>query len=133
LVEGEKELDIVFHHICIETNCYDTSLEFYKEVFGFSIIDDKKNFHGREHCTWIKKNDVIIELQTPKELLYDTINSNVGIMHVCFKVKNLEKALNEIEKHNNIQFVNGKKIYEVEGNKLMKIMAPEGTIIEIRE
>jgi len=65
-INGEKELDITFHHICIETNCYSKSIDFYKNVFGFCVVDKKHNFHNREYCTWLKKNDVIIELQTPK-------------------------------------------------------------------
>jgi len=54
-------------------------------------------------------------------------------MHVCFKVSNIEKVLSEFDEHNDIVYVNDKKIYEVEGNKLVKIEAPEGTIIEMRE
>lgn len=126
-------MKIEFHHICIETDCYENSIEFYTKAMGFMILSDTKNFHNRNHNTWLINENVIIELQTPKHKNEPTIIGNRGIMHICFKVSNLEEAIEGIEREVNAVFLNDRKIYEVMGNRLCKIVAPEGTIIELRE
>lgn len=128
-------MNISFHHICIETNTYTESITFYQKVFAFEIIEESKEFHGREYNTWLKKNDVIIELQTPKKD-YSTTNyqlGNVGLMHICFIITNLENEINKIKELGLTIFKDRKDKYEVNGKYICKIVAPEGTIIELRE
>lgn len=127
-------MKIAFHHICVETNCYEKSINFYTRIFDFSIIEEKKDFHGRDFNTWLKNDEIIIELQTPKrsdanELV---VKGNNGLKHICFKVDDLKEAVNEIENKGYNNFLPGKRIYEVMATKLSKLAAPEGTIIELR-
>lgn len=55
------------HHVCIQTNSYKESLEFYKNILGFEIVEETKNFHTRDYNTWLKLGTFMIELQTSKK------------------------------------------------------------------
>lgn len=123
------------HHVCIETSKYRESLDFYTKVLNFSLIKETLDFHGREYNSWLELNGFHIELQTPKkDVFLNTIENKEGIVHMCFSVKKLYEELSRIELiYNNFKLKNGKIIYEVEGGNLFKIIAPEGTIVEIRE
>ena len=125
------------HHICIETDRYNDSINFYCDILGFNIIEESKNFHGREFNTWIKKESIIIELQTPKsgESVSATSSGQTGIIHVCFIVDNLHETIDKlIEKgFDSFRAKGDDIIYNVKGGSLAKITAPEGTVIELRE
>lgn len=125
------------HHICIETDRYSESINFYCSYLGFVIIEETKNFHGRDFNTWIKKENIIIELQTPKsgESVSVNLPLQTGIVHVCFIVDNLHDAIDKlIEKgFNSFRKKGDEIIYKVKGGSLAKITAPEGTVIELRE
>ncbi|MFJ8511359.1 VOC family protein [Lysinibacillus xylanilyticus] len=124
------------HHICIQTNTYVESLNFYTEVLGFELAQESPNFHDRHFNTWLKLGAFYIELQTGKynEDL-DTCNSNAqGIVHFCLWVDNLSQEVERL-KDMNVHFIrkNDEIIYKVENGQLCKLIAPEGTIIEIRD
>lgn len=127
----------LIHHICIQTEKYKESLEFYTNILGFEIIKESKNFHNREYNTWIKLNNFMIELQTPKK--NDNFNKwsnlNSGPVHMGFIVDNVEEEYERIKNlgYTNFKIKNNKIVYEVEGESLFKIKAPEGTEIEIRD
>ncbi len=59
----------------------------------------------------------------------------VGLRHLCFAVDDLDASLRRLETGGWTQFAEkgGKRIYEVEGGRLLKVIAPEGTVIELRE
>ncbi|KOS60341.1 VOC family protein [Lysinibacillus agricola] len=124
------------HHICIQTNTYAESLNFYTEVLGFELVQESTNFHERHFNTWLKLGAFYIELQTEKfnkEL--DACNSNAqGIVHFCLWVDNLSQEVERL-KDMNVNFICKKDeiIYKVENGHLCKLKAPEGTIIEIRD
>jgi len=125
------------HHICIETDRYSESIIFYCFFLGFKIIEETKDFHEREFNTWLKKENIIIELQTPKSGESSVVCSQVqtGIVHVCFIVENLPEAINELIGKGLTSFrkKGNEIIYEVKGGSLAKIISPEGTVIELRE
>ena len=127
----------VIHHVCIQTEDYENSLKFYRDILEFTVIKETKEFHGRDYNTWLKLDDFMIELQTPKKdnnfNKWSSLNS--GIVHMCFLVDNIEEEYNRIISlgYNNFKVKNGEIIYNVEGGKLFKIKAPEGTEIEIRD
>lgn len=124
---------MTIHHICIETLDYQKSLWFYTEVMGFELKKETKNFHDREYNSWLKLEEFFIELQTPKKNQKIDLGKS-PITHICFFVENVEKILEKIKKkYNNFKLKNNEIIYDVEGEKLFKIIAPEGTIIEIRD
>ena len=127
----------ICHHICIQTNDYQASKAFYTEVLGFELEKESPNFHGRDYNTWLKLGAFRIELQTPKAkghfAPYDGEAS--GIVHFCFLVPSVEGVYLDLVHKNFTDFKlkDGKPLYEVEGSLLLKVKAPEGTIIEFRE
>lgn len=125
------------HHVCIQTENYEESLDFYTKILGFEILSETPNFHTRAFNTWLKLDNFMIELQTAKsgDTLNPWSNINEGIVHMCFLVDNIEEEYERIKSlgYNNFKVKNGKVIYDVEGGKLLKIKAPEGTEIEIRD
>ena len=127
----------IIHHVCIQTEDYENSLMFYRDILEFSVIKETKGFHDRDYNTWLRLDDFMIELQTPKKdnkfNKWSSLNS--GIVHMCFLVDNIEEEYNRIISlgYNNFKVKNGEIIYNVEGGKLFKIKAPEGTEIEIRD
>lgn len=123
------------HHICIQTNCYEASKMFYIDILGFKLVKETKNFHGREYNTWLDLDSFFIELQTGKEYLEKYNKDSEGIVHFALYEENLDKFVLRIKDKENIKFKkkDGDIIYKVENNKLVKLIAPEGTIIEIRD
>lgn len=127
----------MMHHVCIQTNNYKESLEFYTKILGFEVVQETKSFHNRDFNTWLKLGEFMIELQTGKkdENLNNWNESNEGIVHMCFLVQNVQEEFNRIRElgYNKFKIKNGERIYKVENGYLFKIKAPEGTEIEIRD
>lgn len=127
-------MTIGIHHICIQTNDYPASLAFYQKL-GFTIFKETKDFHGRAYNTWLQLTDFYIELQTGKTQLKTPVDLNeVGLVHFGLMVDDLPDYVARLnfpaqqyrQKEHQI-------IYEVFGSKLCKVIAPEGTIIELRD
>ncbi|MBS4537509.1 VOC family protein [Clostridium sp. D2Q-11] len=125
-----------FHHICIQTDKYKESLEFYTEILGFKIVKESQGFHNRLYNSWLEQEGFMIELQTNKlgEVLRKYNKNTKGIVHFSLVVDDIDKEYLRIKdlKHANFKSKNGEDIYEIEGGKLFKLFAPEGTIIEVR-
>ena len=125
------------HHVCIQTNDYKSSLNFYTKILGFEIYKETKNFHNRDYNKWLKLGNFMIELQTPKNNVpfskYNTITE--GIVHMCFYTDSVEDEYNRIKSlgYTNFKVKNGSEIYRVEDGLLFKVKAPEGTEIEFRD
>lgn len=127
----------MMHHACIQTRNYQESLKFYTEILGFEIVKETKNFHDRDYNTWLRLGTFMIELQTSKkgDSFIEWNKLNEGIVHMCFLVDDVKEEFNRIKNlgYNKFKIKNSNAIYEVEGNYLLKIKAPEGTEIEMRE
>lgn len=127
----------IIHHVCIQTNNYKNSLDFYNQILDFEIVQETKNFHNRDYNTWLKCGDFMIELQTPKNNIplnnYSTLNE--GIVHMCFFVDNIHSEYEKIKScgYTKFKLKNDKEIYKVENGFLFKVIAPEGTEIEFRD
>lgn len=123
------------HHVCIETSKYDESIFFYTKVLNFSLKKETPNFHGRDYNSWLKLDGFYIELQTPKNKeRKESIPNDKGLVHICFFVEDIFKELERIKLiYNNFKLKNNEILYNVEGGNLFKLIAPEGTIIEIRD
>lgn len=127
----------MIHHICIQTNTYERSFEFYTKVLGFKLEKETKNFHGRAFNTWLSLGDFMIELQTGKNNnnLGKWSKENEGIVHMCLMVENVHETYEALKRigYSNFKIKNGKVIYQVDKGYLFKVKAPEGTEIEIRD
>ncbi|MDT8717662.1 VOC family protein [Clostridium sp. 19966] len=127
----------MIHHVCIQTEKYSESLEFYTKILGFELVSETTNFHKRDYNTWLKLGSFMIELQTSKkgEKLNNWSSSNEGIVHMCFLVDNVQEEFDRIIKlgYKSFKIKSGEIIYKVEDGYLFKIKAPEGTEIEIRD
>lgn len=123
------------HHVCIETSKYNESIFFYTKVLNFSLKKETPNFHGRDYNSWLELDGFYIELQTPKNKeRKESIPNDKGLVHVCFFVEDIFKELERIKLiYNKFKLKNNKILYNVEGGMLFKLVAPEGTIIEIRD
>ncbi|OPJ58715.1 VOC family protein [Clostridium chromiireducens] len=125
------------HHVCIQTSNYKKSLEFYTKILEFEVVQETKDFHGRDFNTWLKLGEFMIELQTSKkeDTLIKWNKLNEGIVHMCFLVDNVNEEFNRIKSlgYDNFKLKNNEIIYKVEDSFLFKIKAPEGTEVEIRD
>ncbi|RAP31147.1 hypothetical protein C2W64_00319 [Brevibacillus laterosporus] len=124
------------HHICIQTNTYKESLQFYQEALGFELVQETPNFHQRDFNTWLKLNSFYIELQTGKagEMLDASSQNTLGLVHFCLWVENLDEEFQRVKKLGyRFKMKDGKEIYTVENGRLLKLLAPEGTVIELRD
>ncbi|MFT7616679.1 MAG: glyoxylase I family protein [Planctomycetota bacterium] len=126
-----------FHHVCIQTEHYRESLDFYVQGLGFEIVHESAGFHTRDFNTWLRGGGMMIELQTPKAgtNFRPWSKNNAGPVHICFVVENVEDAYQELKNagFHDFKNKNGQEIYEILGSKLFKVCAPEGTEIEIRD
>lgn len=125
------------HHICIQTNNYKRSLEFYCSVLNFKLENETKDFHNREFNSWLSLDGFYIELQTAKYnvTFNDFNNETESLSHFCLYSDDFDSDFNKIEQHKLSIFKkkNGYKIYNIENKRLFKIIAPEGTVIEVRD
>ncbi|MGL5278875.1 MAG: VOC family protein [Cetobacterium sp.] len=123
------------HHVCIETSTYNESIFFYTKILNFSLKKETPNFHGRDYNSWLELNGFYIELQTPKNTDEKESSQNItGLVHICFFVDNIVQELERIKSvYNKFKLKNNEILYNVEGGFLFKLIAPEGTIIEIRD
>lgn len=126
------------HHICVQTNDYEASKRFYMQILGFSLVSETENFHMRAYNSWLRGPDgLMIELQTPKgKALFSPMDKEAeGIAHICFLVGDVEKEAQRIISagYDHFRRKNESVVYAVLGSKLCKVIAPEGTIIELRD
>lgn len=127
----------VLHHVCIQTDRYLESLDFYTRIIGFELVKESKDFHGRDFNTWLKLGSFMLEMQTPKKgepfISWSRLQS--GPVHLAFVVDDVEAEYERIKGlgHQAFKLKNGQAVYEVCGAKLLKVKAPEGTEIELRD
>ena len=127
----------ICHHICIQTNDYQESKAFYTEMMNFEVELETPNFHGRAFNTWLKLGDFRIELQTPKGAdHFENYNKEAaGIVHFCMLVESVESVYQNLtaKGFKDFKLKDGQALYQVESSLLLKVQAPEGTIIEFRD
>ena len=125
------------HHICIQTDTYHESIRFYQDLLGFKLMEETADFHSRAFNTWLDLNGFMIELQTGKagELLRDSGTDQKGLVHFCLVAEDFDETLARILStgYDSFKRKHGEISYSVNGGRLMKLFAPEGTIIEIRD
>lgn len=137
IVEDSKMRVKAFHHVCIQTEDYEASLNFYVNFLGFEVKKVNKNFHGRNYNTWLEMPHMMIELQTPKngESFRNWSKLNSGPVHLAFVVENVEAMYFNFKNkgYSRFKVKHGQEVYRVnEDTLLFKVIAPEGTEIEMR-
>lgn len=125
------------HHICIQTDCYRESLEFYSQILGFRIVQESPDFHSRDYNSWLESDGLMVELQTGKrgQELTSSGSGSKGIVHLAYWVDDIQKEYMRIRDlgYGRFKAKDGADIYSVEGGRLFKLLAPEGTVIEFRD
>lgn len=125
------------HHICIQTDVYEESLAFYTGVLNFRKVMETENFHSRKYNTWLESEGFMIELQTLKkgEVPAAVSSDSLGLVHFCLYTDNITREFNRMKEDSLCRFKkkDGKVIYNVEKGSLFKVIAPEGSVIEIRD
>lgn len=124
-----------FHHFCIHTANYDDSFNFYTQLLGFELVKDDLHAPKRLHRTWLKRGPLMIELLSEKcnKKYGDYSNALQGVSHLSFEVEDIEQAFAEAKDYGAItKSKHGKDIYRIKGGLQFKLVAPEGTEIEIR-
>lgn len=124
------------HHVCIQTDCYEESLQFYREILEFELIKETPDFHSRSYNTWLRNGTFCIELQTAKsgDGLIPWNSRNAGPVHLCFRVDDVQQSFDAMSSQGaRFKLKNGEPVYAVENGLLFKVIAPEGTEIEIRD
>ena len=122
------------HHIAIIGRNYNKTKEFYIEKLGFEIISE----HHRED-----KNDIIINVEKENVVLEIFIKEdaplrppipnpeNTGLRHLAFKVKDVEKTLEEFD---SLKIVHqGLRYDDFDGKKMAFFFDPDGLPLEIHE
>ncbi len=88
------------HHIAIICSDYERSLEFYKNVLGFTVLAE----HYREESKGFKTdlalgNEYVIELfSVPSPPARLTHPEAVGLRHLAFEVDDVDKEAKELER-----------------------------------
>ena len=122
------------HHIAIIGRNYNKTKEFYIEKLGFEIISE----HHR-----VDKNDIIINVEKENVFLEIFIKEdaplrppipnpeNTGLRHLAFKVKDVEKTLEEFD---SLKIVHqGLRYDDFDGKKMAFFFDPDGLPLEIHE
>ena len=128
------------HHICIQTSNYAQSKAFYCDLLGFECIKETAPFHERAVNGWLTlpAGGPMIELQTAKEgeTLQPWSPRQAGPVHLALLVDNVQETYERLRAANWQAFKrkpDGKEVYLVENSWLCKVIAPEGTEIELRD
>lgn len=125
------------HHICIQTRCYQETVDFYTKIMGFVLIKEDIHVSKRMKKGWLKFGDIMFEVLPPKcSSPYDEYkNLREGMPHLSFQVENIDEAYEEFKTlgFENFKSRHGKYIYKIKGGHQFKMVAPEGTEIEIRD
>lgn len=128
---------LALHHICIQTKCYKESLAFYRDILGFEVVKEDPYIPKRLIKAWLKKDGLYIELQTPKcnrpFTSYDYLAE--GMTHLAFFVEDAKSTLQEYQDRgfSNFKLKHKEILYRIKGGSQFKLVAPEGTEIEIRD
>jgi len=125
------------HHFCIQTSVYEESVEFYTKILGFELIKEDNYTPKRAYHTWLKLGQFLIELQTSKcaKPFSKYTPLSQGIVHMSFLVDNAQEEFEQIQSlgFTGFKSKHGQLVYKIPGGKQFKLVAPEGTEIEIRD
>ena len=122
------------HHIAIIRRNYHKTKEFYVEKLGFEIISEHHRVEKNDIIINVKKENVVLEIFIKEDApLRPPIPNpeNTGLRHLAFKVKDVEKTLEEFDilkiDHQGLRYD------DFDGKKMAFFFDPDGLPLEIHE
>ena len=122
------------HHIAIIGRNYNKTKEFYIEKLGFEITSEHHRVDKNDIIINVEKENVVLEIFIKEdEPLRPPIPNpeNTGLRHLAFKVKDVEKTLEEFD---SLKIVHqGLRYDDFDGKKMAFFFDPDGLPLEIHE
>ena len=122
------------HHIAIIGRNYNKTKEFYIEKLGFEIISEHHRVDKNDIIINVEKENVVLEIFIKEDApLRPPIPNpeNTGLRHLAFKVKDVEKTLEEFD---SLKIVHqGLRYDDFDGKKMAFFFDPDGLPLEIDE
>lgn len=122
------------HHIAIIGRNYNKTKEFYIEKLGFEIISEHHRVDKNDIIINVEKENVVLEIFIKEDApLRPPIPNpeNAGLRHLAFKVKDVEKTLEEFD---SLKIVHqGLRYDDFDGKKMAFFFDPDGLPLEIHE
>ena len=122
------------HHIAIIGRNYNKMKEFYVKKLGFKIISEYHRVDKNDIIINVKKENVVLEIFIKEDApLRPPIpnRENTGLRHLAFKVKDVEKTLEEFD---SLKIVHqGLRYDDFDGKKMAFFFDPDGLPLEIHE
>lgn len=122
------------HHIAIIGRNYHKTKEFYVEKLGFEIISEHHRLDKNDIIINVKRENVVLEIFIKEDApLRGPIPNpgNTGLRHLAFKVKDVEKTLEEFD---SLKIVHqGLRYDDFDGKKMAFFFDPDGLPLEIHE
>ena len=122
------------HHIAIIGRNYNKTKEFYVKKLGFKIISEYHRVDKNDIIINVKKENVVLEIFIKEDApLRPPIPNpeNAGLRHLAFKVKDIEKTLEEFD---SLKIVHqGLRYDDFDGKRMAFFFDPDGLPLEIHE
>ena len=122
------------HHIAIIGRNYNKTKEFYVKKLGFKIISEYHRVDKNDIIINVEKENVVLEIFIKEDApLRPPIPNpeNAGLRHLAFKVKDIEKTLEEFD---SLKIVHqGLRYDDFDGKKMAFFFDPDGLPLEIHE
>ena len=122
------------HHIAIIGRNYNKTKEFYIEKLGFEIISEHHRVDKNDIIINVKKENVVLEIFIKEDAPLRPPIPNpeyTGLRHLAFKVKDVEKTLEEFD---SLKIVHqGLRYDDFDGEKMAFFFDPDGLPLEIHE
>ena len=122
------------HHIAIIGRNYNKTKEFYVKKLGFKIISEYHRVDKNDIIINVEKENVVLEIFIKEDapLRPPIPNSeNTGLRHLAFKVKDVEKTLEEFD---SLKIAHqGLRHDDFDGKKMAFFFDPDGLPLEIHE
>ena len=122
------------HHIAIIGRNYNKTKEFYIEKLGFEIISEHHRVDKNDIIINVEKENVVLEIFIKEDApLRPPIPNpeNTGLRHLAFKVKDVEKTLEEFD---SLKIVHqGLRYDDFDGKKMAFFFDPDGLPLETHE